>query len=186
MDQTQKATFIVPMPLNAAEDAAAALKPLGIKFDPLRQIAEIAEGYSFSEEACGEDADTIRRLINNFLTEEDMSPLIIRGHLNLLQTRELLELAQSELDWHGFRAVEDLTDREIRPWTEIAAAYPDLFPPATEKEVSQQTACDGCQSPATLYDNVADTPLCRDCAADRALQRLMDDPEMEPIPENGE
>ena len=182
MTQPQNAHFMISMPLQAAENAADSLRRLDVDFRPQRDMIVLYEGDTFNDEARGEDANNIRELINDFLRDNGLSPRIPAGKLDLVQTHQMLLLAHSEFHWHKFNSVNQQTDPDRRPWSAVAADYPALFPNHADAQPTS-TPCDECSNPASLYDNVSDRPLCRDCAADKALQRMTDDGEFEPLSE---
>ena len=119
--------FALKIPLDKAHEAARALKKIGIDFVPARDMQLLGYTDSYNDELNGEDAANVREKMNEYLSDNDIRPLVPKGKLTLPQIYELLHLAQSNLSWKNFGCVTELYP-EDQTWQEIIGAHPALFP----------------------------------------------------------
>ena len=123
---------------NDAGKAATALKSAGIDFDPARDMHLLGWTESYNDELNGTDSNHLREMINEYLDESDLTPMLPKGQYSLTQLHELLKLAQSEFQWHGFMGVTSLWNEGFKGaeslwkygenWQQIRRKYPNLFP----------------------------------------------------------
>ena len=157
--QPEHPTFTIAIPTEKAAAAAKALRAIAIDFDPVRDMTVQGHMDTMNDQAAGKHLDHIRREVNEFLTEEQLSPNLPKGRLSLTQCHELLTLAQADLHWHQFNSVTGFY-REDQTWSTIIARYPNLFPEGR----ATSPPCDECGKEAKVRDTKSNANYCQDCA----------------------